>query len=114
MQIWRYGGGGRGGCEGGCVGGLTLFGGGVRGGSCIGVVVAKGVEKSMGGGGASNRESSQRVVKEVLMRLAKGLVKGILTGSTELSESSGKTSRTVFHFFSILNLRLWFWLSWRE
>ena len=35
------------------------------------------------------------MVEDVLVRVVEGLVKGIVAGSVELSESSGKTSSTV-------------------
>ena len=42
-------------------------------------------------------------------------MRGIVAGSLELSESSGKTSHTVFHSFSMsLSIRLSLWSAWKE
>ena len=44
------------------------------------------------------------------MWVVEGLVRGIVAGCLELSESSGKTSHTVYHLFSIsFSVRLSFW-----
>ena len=80
----------------------------------IDVVVAKGVEMSVGGGGAGNRESALMSGGGVLVRLAEVLVKEIFAGSPELSESFGKTLHTLSHSFSISTVRLSFWLAWKE
>ena len=48
------------------------------------------------------------------LRVVEGLAKGILAGSVELSENSGKTSLTVSHFFSISAMKLSFWLAWKR
>ena len=48
------------------------------------------------------------------MRVVKGLVKGIVAGYLKFFESSGKTSHTVFHYFSISATRLSFWLTRKE
>ena len=47
--------------------------------------------------------------------VVKGWVRGIVAGSLELSESSGKTSHTVFRSFSMsLSIRLSLWSAWKE
>ena len=51
----------------------------------------------------------------MLVWVVEGLVRGIITGSLGLSESSGKTSHIVFHFFlNSFSIRLSLWLTWKE
>ena len=54
------------------------------------------------------------MVEEILVRVVEGLIKGIVAGSLELSESSGKTSHTVSYCFWMSTMRFSFWSAWKE
>ena len=88
---------------------MSQFGGAVGGGGgCIGV--ADGLRMNLGDVGGGNKRSPVMSGRGGALWVVEGLVRGIVAGSLELPESSGKTSHTVSHSFLMsFSIRLSFW-----
>lgn len=54
------------------------------------------------------------MVDEELVQVVERLVREFIAGFLELFESSGKTSHTMSHAFSMSAMRLLFCLAWKE
>ena len=76
----------------------------------LAVVAATVIVQSIGGSWLCG--SGFWVVEEMMAWVVEGLDGGFVTGSPGFAESSGKTSQTVFHSFSI-STTMCFWSAWK-